>query len=111
LENSYLEKKYLGSFSYDKKPILKNNQYCILNTDSSKRNGTHWVAVCRLNNKNYFYDSFGRYQSRLIPKLKGKFINSDLDTEQQDAESDCGQRCLSWLGVVEVLGIEIALLI
>jgi len=64
-----------------------------------------------MNNKNYFYDSFGRYKSQLIPKLNGKYVNSDLDAEQSLKNEDCGQRCLSWLGVVEVLGIDYATLI
>jgi len=103
--------KYIAAFPYDRKPRLKNNQYCIVNTDSSKRKGMHWCAICRVNNTNYFYDSFGRYQSRLIPKLRGKYINSDLDVEQKKIESDCGQRCMAWLCVVHLLGIDYAVLI
>ena len=38
-------KKYIGTFSKDNVPLLKNNQSIIINLqDSHIKNGSHWVS-------------------------------------------------------------------
>jgi hypothetical protein len=102
--------KFIGVYPSDKIPILKNNQYVILNLDKSGQTGSHWVSVVKHNNKAYLYDSFGRKASKIIPSLiksgNGIIINTELDKEQLETEYDCGSRCLSALIVMDLFGIE-----
>ena len=35
---------YIGTFSKDNVPILKNNESIIINLQNSDRNGSHWVS-------------------------------------------------------------------
>ena len=53
------EKSYLGTFSEDEIPLIKNNKYVIFNLQNSNEKGSHWMSLSR-NNKNIFiFDSFG----------------------------------------------------
>ena len=57
------------------------------------------------------YDSFGRSHAQLFP---GKFpgaIDTELDAEQKDEATDCGQRSLAWLIVFDRYGSEAAKLV
>ena len=75
--------------------------YMIVNLDSKGQPGSHWVAVAgRL-----LYDSFGR--KSILGESNG-LQDVERDAEQRNAEDNCGQRCLAWLGVYRVLGPEIA---
>ncbi len=109
------KKKYIGTFASDKIPIIKNNQYMILNLDTSKMQGSHWIAVARLNDKLYVYDSFGRNTNSIIPALQKKYRNIKIieslrDVDQDSfTEFDCGQRSLAWLFIVDHWGIDMAL--
>ena len=39
---------YIGTYSKDNAPILKNNQSIIINLQDSDKNGSHWVSYKRL---------------------------------------------------------------
>ena len=45
---------FIGAYSSDNIPKLKNNESCILNTQTSRQNGEHWVALIKYYNKIYF---------------------------------------------------------
>ena len=47
------DKNYIGTFSKDNVPILKNNQSTIINLQNSEKSGSHWVSYKRIGNK-YF---------------------------------------------------------
>ena len=38
------DKNYIGTYSKDNAPILKNNQSSIINLQDSDKKGTHWVS-------------------------------------------------------------------
>jgi len=97
LFNSTQNKPFIGVFSSDKMPILKNNQMCIVNTDDKK--GVHWIACYKYKNKTYVYDSFDRDVKSLSKywKKKHSWINANNDRDQSYTESDCGQRSIAWL--------------
>ena len=95
-----------------------NNEvsYCVINTDSSKENGEHWVAVYKKRNKLYIYDSFGRKTNNILKEFYNKMtkhgfkiIESKRDPEQADKQEDCGLRCVSFLLVVKYCGVDRAL--
>ena len=111
--------KFKGVYPSDKIPILNDlSPYCILNLDSSKESGSHWVALskCEYPSKDtIIYDSFGRDYKKIIPNINysgnGRIKNTDRDIEQKVIETDCGARCLALLMVFDKHGKEAAMLI
>ena len=109
--------KWLGCHASDKIVVSKIG-YQILNVDTSKQAGSHWIGIYTTHKNCYIYDSFGRPSSKLIrnvtQKLRKKGIkiyDSDPDAEQRGNSEICGQLSLSWLMVVKILGIKNAMLI
>jgi len=107
---------FKGVFPSDKIPKLNDiKKYAIVNIDSSKERGSHWMALAKDGDKTYFYDSFGRYDTKIIPNLKfshnGKIIDTDHDVEQKISENNCGARSLAWLVFFNTWGGKSAKLI
>ena len=50
---------YIGTFSKDNVPVLKNNQSTIINLQDSDKKGSHWVSYKRIGNKIFYFDSYG----------------------------------------------------
>lgn len=82
------------------KSLKQPNTSVILNTDDSKSNGTHWVALMRgSDNRTFFYDSFHRSFQSLSKHWRDKpwiqrydrFKDQALDSEV------CGQLCLAMI--------------
>lgn len=110
--------KFRGVFASDKIPPLNNlTPYAILNLDKSGEPGTHWVAIAKSRHQDasYFYDSFGRRHTKLIPNLRvsgnGRIKDTELDKEQKIRETNCGQRCLAFLAIFNEYGEDVAKLI
>ncbi len=110
--------KFKGVYPSDKIPKLNDlSPYCILNLDSSKEPGSHWIALAKNQDKNHtiVYDSFGRHNNKIIPNLKfsgnGRIIDSDRDPEQKPKETNCGARALSFLCIHDKYGEDVAKLI
>ena len=96
--------KYIGTFSSDNIPTMRQGQYCIVNTDPSNMPGEHWVGLARMSKKILFYDSFGRTSKSLMPSLLQTNMNTDLDAEQDILEKSCGQRCIGLLTIFDKHG-------
>ena len=114
--NKLLGVKFKGVFPSDKIPKLNDlSPYCILNLDSSKESGSHWVALAKNGNQSILYDSFGREHPTIIPQLRysgnGKILDTDNDAEQKIRETNCGARCLAWLSIFDKHGQAMAMLI
>ncbi len=84
--------------------------YYIVNLDE-KPGGSHWIAAIFHDPLIYVYDSYGRSTLEMFPELEGKKNNIDADTDPEQAllEDNCGQRCIAWLYVAHVFGIDYAL--
>ena len=52
------DKNYIGTFSKDNCPVLKNNQSTIINLQDSDKSGSHWVSYKKIGNKIYYFDSY-----------------------------------------------------
>ena len=52
-------KGFLGVFSKNNVSKLKNNQSTIVNLANSNDTGTHWIAMKVINNKLFYFDSYG----------------------------------------------------
>lgn len=114
----YFNNVYIGTYPWDTYPLSNLPEYgfAIINTDDSKKGGTHWVAIHNYKNKMYVYDSFGRITKNILKKFnkritgKGlKIIDSRRDPEQQGYQEDCGLRCIAWLLIIKSMGIKKAL--
>lgn len=76
----------------------KENESAIINLDSSKGRGTHWVCYMKLGSTVQYYDSFG------VPpplEIQRYFINSRIifnyEQDQKTDEVICGHLCLKFL--------------
>ena len=104
---SVFKNDYLGTFSSDKMPTrIKDNQYFILNTDSSRSANKcgHCIGFCKISNKTangklYYYDSFARSKEKLSNFWKNKrmYNANKTDRDQSYNSSDCGSRSMSFL--------------
>ena len=75
LENN---KNYIGSFSKNNVPILKNNQSTIVNLANSYDEGSHWIGKKLVDKKLFYFDSYGiPYIPDIIRK---KYSNSKIIT-------------------------------
>lgn len=97
--------KFKGVYPLDKIPKkIKNGQTLIFNLDKSNQSGSHWMALFKINNKNYVYDSFGRKSKELNVPLKT--IDAEYDAEQKMEQSNCGQRCIAWIACCYTISLE-----
>ena len=108
--------KFKGVYPSDKIPKLNDlSPYCVLNLDSSKEPGSHWVALAKNGDVSILYDSFGRHNNEIIPDLKfsgnGRIIDTDRDVEQKVLETNCGARSLAFLCIFDKYGANIAKMI
>ena len=53
------DKNYIGTFSKDNVPILRNNESTIINLEDHENSGSHWVSFKRIDNKIFYFDSYG----------------------------------------------------
>ena len=96
----YLELPLIGVIMKDKLPNSKNAPigYYVINMESSSDggSGSHWVCLCNIPDRRFYYDSFGNGPPQLVEKfMKGNkyFINS---TRLQYENSEfCGWYCIA----------------
>ena len=69
------DKNYIGTYSKDNSPVLKNNQSTIINLQDSDKSGSHWVSYKKISNKIFYFDSYGvAYISDIIKNQYPKQI-------------------------------------
>ena len=101
----YLEIPYFkGVFTRDQLPEkLENKESGIVNFNTSKEPGSHWVAYFRDGNQKIYFDSFGQVIPTEIQKyLKTKdeyrnnlpVIERNTDVVQEPNTVICGHLCL-----------------
>lgn len=83
----------------DELPKKHKQRECgIINLDSHKGPGTHWVAYNIKENQAEYYDSFGNLQPPLeILKYLGNNISYNYEQDQQFNSYNCGHLCLKYL--------------
>ena len=87
---------YIGTFSKDNVPVLRNNQSTIVNLDYSSGKGTHWISYKRINDKIFYFDSYGvAYIPDIIKKQypKHKFI-CNIYRIKSIYSNQCGSYCI-----------------
>lgn len=79
-----------------KKPHLLESG--IVNLDSYKGPGTHWVAYYKNKNNNEYFDSYGNLQPPLeIIRYLGPNITYNYKRKQNFNSFNCGHLCLKFL--------------
>ena len=85
------DKNYIGAFSKDNVPILKNNQSTIINLANSYDQVSHWVCYVKRNNKLFYFDS---YAIGYIPDItKNQYQNSKTITNIYRIQSNSSNQC------------------
>lgn len=84
----------------DKLPKFPFKKECgILNLDSSRNPGTHWVAYVKLNNYFEYFDSYGDLKPpiELIRYFDSDDIKYNYTNEQKNNSFRCGHLCIQFL--------------
>ena len=90
------DKSYIGTFSKDNVPLLKNNQSTIINLQDGDKNGSHWVSYKKIGNRIFYFDS---YAVSFIPDIiknqctNHKFICNIYRIQSIDS-NQCGRFCI-----------------
>ena len=90
------DKNYIGTYSKDNAPILKNNESTTINLQNSDRKGSHWVSYKRIGNKIFYFDSYGvAYIPDIIKNQypKHKSICNIYRVQSMDS-NQCGRFCI-----------------
>ena len=90
------DKNYIGTFSKDDCPVLKNNQSTIINLQDSDKNGSDWVSYKKIGNKIYYFDSYAvPFVNNIIKNQypKHKFICNIYRIQSMDS-NQCGRFCI-----------------
>lgn len=90
---------FRGVFMCNTLPSKPFKKECgIINLDTSKGPGTHWVAYWKNNNQIEYFDSFGNLQPpKQLIKYLGKNISYNYDRYQNFNTINCGHLCLKFL--------------
>lgn len=95
LINEYNIKNFKGVFMRDNLPKTLNSAECaIVNLDSIKNEGTHWVCYWIDQDNKYYFDSFGLYPPDEIKSYLGKNILTSTYQVQEFSTNYCGYLCL-----------------
>ena len=104
--------KFAGVYLSDQRSALsKRKPYAILNTKPTSSGGEHWVGLARMpsTGKIIHYNLFGRSHQQLFPsRWEDEAIDTELDVEQGERTTECGQRSLAWLLLFDQLGSSAA---
>ena len=90
------DKNYIGTYSKDNAPILKNNESTTINLQNSDRKGSQLVSNKRIGNKIFYFDSYGvAYIPDIIKNKhpKHKFICNIYRVQSMDS-NQCGRFCI-----------------
>ena len=90
------DKNYIGTFSKDNVPLLKNNQSTIINLQDPNKLGSHWVSYKRIGNKIFYFDSYAvPFVNNIIKNQypNHKFICNIYRIQSMDS-NQCGRFCI-----------------
>ena len=92
-------KNYIGTFSKDNVPILKNNQSAIVNLANHNTKGTHWIAMKYVDKTLFYFDS---YAIPYIPDIiKNQYSDNKIITNiyriQSNSSNECGKFCIMFI--------------
>ena len=90
-------KNYIGTFSKNNVPKLKNNESTIVNLANSYDKGTHWIAIKFVDKNLFYFDSYGiPFIPGVIKKQYSKII-TNIYRIQSDSSNECGKFCIMFI--------------
>ena len=102
---------FIGAFPFDDLPTKPTTDFSvIINTDSEKGSGEHWLALARKNNVFYFHDSYGRLPddelfTKVFRKVMKEYIIgkcvSNTKWIQQITSNVCGHHSVYFINEME----------
>ena len=76
---------------------MKNNESTIVNLADSNKAGTHWVGMKFINNKLFYFDSYGiPFIPDIIKKQYNKII-TNIYRIQSIISNECGKFCIMFI--------------
>ena len=92
-------KNFIGCFSKDQISLIENNKSIIINLNNSNQPGSHWIALKRVNNTIYVFDSFAiGYLPLGISKVFKNFkMITNIYRIQYISSNLCGMFCVSFI--------------
>ena len=89
----------MGCFSKDQIKLIENNKSMIINLQDSNQPGSHWIALKRVNNTIFVFDSFGiGYIPMDIFKIyKNYKIITNIYRIQDIPSNLCGMFCILFI--------------
>lgn len=99
MTHSYNIPFFRGVFMRDELPHKPLPIECaVINLDTSKNSGTHWVAYVKLYDYIEYFDSYGNLKPpKEFIKYVGLNINYNYDNLQKRHLYNCGHLCLKFL--------------
>ena len=91
---------FVGFFTWDQLKLLpfdKNNWCAMLNQDSVKGEGTHWVGLYKKNDKVVYFDPFGQPPPTRLKELAHPSSFHFVEHAQQSFfDANCGERVVEF---------------
>ena len=76
---------------------MKNNESSIVNLANSFNKGTHWIGMKFINNKLFYFDSYGiEFVPDIIKKQYDKIITNIYRIQSIDS-NECGKFCILFI--------------
>ena len=76
---------------------MKNNESSIVNLADSFNKGTHWIAMKFINNKLFYFNSYGIKFIPDIIKKQYKKIIVNIYRIQSNNSNECGKFCILFI--------------
>ena len=92
-------KNFIGCFTKNQIPLIEKNKSIIMNLQNSNQPGSHWIALKRVNNTIFVFDSFGiGYLHIGIFKIYKTFkIITNIYRIQDISSNLCGMFCILFI--------------
>ena len=92
-------KNFIGCYAKDQIFLIENNKSIIMNLQNSNQPGRHWVALKRVKNSIFIFDSFGiGYLPIGIFKVYKNFkIITNMYQIQDNSSNLCGMFCVLFI--------------
>ena len=86
----------MGCFSKDQIKLIENNKSMIINLQDSNQPGSHWIALKRVNNTIFIFDSFGigYIPVGIFKVFKNLKIITNIYRIQDISRNLCGMFCV-----------------
>ena len=92
-------RNFIGCFSKDQLSLIENNKSIIINLNNSNQPGSHWIALKRVDNVIYMFDSFSieYLPIGIFKTFKNLKIITNIYRIQDISSNLCGMFCVLYI--------------